>query len=69
MSTEIEARARLFDAIEGGSPFWTREIIERGAGPVVERLTSGGYDPVKFERIITRMRTISAEQILESIGD
>ena len=68
MSTEIEARARLFDAIEGGSPFWTREIIERGAAPVVERLTSGGYDPVKFERIITRMRTISAEQILESIG-
>ena len=52
VSTEIEARARLFDAIEGGSPFWTREIIERGAAPVVERLTSGVYDPVKFERIL-----------------
>ena len=68
MSTEIEARARLFDAIEGGSPFWSREISERGTRSVVERLSSGGYDPVKYERIISRIRTISAEQILESIG-
>ena len=60
MSTEIEARARLFDAIEGGSPFWSREIIERGARAVVERVSGGGYDPVKYELIITRIRTMSA---------
>ena len=68
MSTEIEARARLFDAIEGGSPFWSRQIIEFGASAVAEKIDSGGYDRVKYERIIARMRSISAEEILESIG-
>lgn len=68
MSIEIEARARLFDAIEGGSPFWSRQIIEFGAGAVAEKIDTGGYDRVKYERIITRMRSISAEQLLEKIG-
>jgi DNA processing protein len=68
VSIEIEARARLFDAIEGGSPFWSRQIIEFGAGAVAEKIDSGGYDRVKYERIITRMRSISAEQLLEKIG-
>lgn len=68
MSTEIEARARLFDAIEGGSTFWSRQIIEFGAIAVVEKISGGGYDRVKYERIITRMQSISAEQILETIG-
>jgi DNA protecting protein DprA len=68
VSTEIEARARLFDAIEGGSPFWSRQIIEFGAGAVAEKIDGGGYDRVKYERIITRMQSISAEQILETIG-
>jgi DNA processing protein len=68
VSTEIEARARLFDAIEGGSTFWSREITERGAQAVIERLTSEGYDSIKYERIITRIKSKSAEQILESIG-
>lgn len=68
MSIEIEARARLFDAIEGGSPFWSRQIIEFGACAVTEKIDSGGYDRVKYERIITRMRSISAEQLLEKIG-
>ncbi|CAB4822655.1 unannotated protein [freshwater metagenome] len=44
------------------------KIIERGARAVVERVCGGGYDPVKYERIITRIRTIRAEQILEKIG-
>jgi len=68
VSTEIEARARLFDAIEGGSPFWSRQIIEFGASAVAEKIDSGGYDRVKYERIIARMRSISAEEILENIG-
>ena len=68
MSTEIEARARLFDAIEGGSPFWSHQIIEFGASAVVEKISGGEYDRVKYERIITRMRSISAEEILETIG-
>lgn len=68
MSTEIEARARLFDAIEGGSPFWSRQIIDIGAVAVAEKISDGGYDPIKYERIITRMRTRSAEEILETIG-
>jgi DNA protecting protein DprA len=68
VSNEIEARARLFDAIEGGSPFWSRQIIEFGAGAVAEKIDNGGYDRVKYERIISRMRSISAEQLLETIG-
>lgn len=68
MSTEIEARARLFDAIEGGTSFWSREIIEFGASAVVEKITGGGYDRVKYERIISRMKAVSAEEILEKIG-
>jgi DNA processing protein len=68
VNIEIEARARLFDAIEGGSPFWSRQIIEFGASAVAEKIDSGGYDRVKYERIITRMRSISAEQLLETIG-
>ena len=68
MSTEIEARARLFDAIEGGSPFWSRQIIEIGARAVIERISSGGYDRVKYERVITRVRSTTGEEILERIG-
>ena len=68
MSTEIEARARLFDAIEGGSPFWSRQITEFGAGAVAEKIDGGGYDRVKYDRVITRMRSINAEQLLEIIG-
>jgi len=68
VSTEIEARARLFDAIEGGSPFWSRQITEFGAGAVAEKIDGGGYDRVKYDRVITRMRSISAEQLLEIIG-
>jgi len=68
VSTEIEARARLFDAIEGGSTFWSREIEASGARVVIERIIDGAYDPVKYERVISRVRTTSAEQILEKIG-
>jgi DNA protecting protein DprA len=68
VSTEIEARARLFDAIEGGSPFWSRQIIEIGARAVIERISSGGYDRVKYERVITRVRSTTGEEILEKIG-
>ena len=68
MSTEIEARARLFDAIEGGSTFWSREINEHGARAVVEKIIAKGYDPIKYERVITRVCSTSAEQILEKIG-
>ena len=68
MSTEIEARARLFDAIEGGSGFWSRQISELGASAVVEKISGGGYDRIKFERIISRLKAVSAEEILEKIG-
>ena len=69
MSTEIEARARLFDAIEGGSTFWSREIVSSGARAVIERIIGGAYDAVKYERVISKVRTTSAEQILEKIGE
>jgi len=69
VSTEIDARARLFDAIEGGSTFWSREIVSSGARVVIERIIGGAYDPIKYERVISKVRTTSAEQILEKIGE
>lgn len=62
-----DAIARLFDAIEGGSPFWSREIYSRGADLVADRILNKGYDPIKYEKVIKRFRSSSAEKVRESI--
>ena len=41
------ARAQLFAAIEGGSPYWSAQIIEFGALEVRDRLVNGGYSETK----------------------
>ena len=67
--SELIARARLFNAIEGGSTFWAREIFENGATYVLERALNGGYDPVKYARTIEKLNSSSADQLLQSISD
>lgn len=63
-----EARVILISAIEGGTPFWIREIEFQGPIAVVEKLRTGGYDPIKFEKIIRTVRAAKPSEILESIA-
>ena len=67
MNEEINSRIRLFDAIEGGSPFWSREIAEFGAFQVLNSLCDGIYDGEKFNRIITRLLSKSADELLHEV--
>jgi DNA processing protein len=67
--SERLARAQLFAAIEGGSPFWSAQITELGALKVRERLINGEYNEIKSsaKNIATRVTSTSGEQILEEI--
>jgi DNA protecting protein DprA len=67
MNEEINSRIRLFDAIEGGSPFWSREIAEFGALQVLNSLCEGIYDGDKFARIISRLFSKSADELLHEV--
>ena len=67
MNEEINSRIRLFDAIEGGSPFWSREIAEFGAFQVLNSLRDGIYDGEKFSRIISRLISKSADELLHEV--
>ena len=65
--TEIEARLLLFANIEGGHSFWSNQISDFGAVAVYEKLLSGGYDGVKFEKLVTNLRKSNCDQLQESI--
>ena len=67
MNEEINSRILLFDAIEGGSPFLSREIAEFGAFQVLNSLCDGIYDGEKFNRIITRLLSKSADELLHEV--
>ena len=64
---ELEARAILFSVIEGGQAFWSSEISTKGALAVYEKLLHGGYDPIKYEKLISSLRGISGDQVLSEI--
>jgi DNA protecting protein DprA len=66
--SELIARARLFDAIEGGSAFWAMEVFSNGASYVLNRALGGAYDPIKYARTIEKLKVNSADQLLESIS-
>ncbi len=53
---EYLARAALFSIIEGGHTFWCAEISTNGALFVYNKLLNGGYDPIKYEKLINTMR-------------
>ena len=64
---EMQARLALFSAIEGGHVFWSQEISSNGADFVYRKLSTGGYDPVKFAKTIERLRAAKVSEIATSI--
>jgi DNA processing protein len=65
---EAIARAALFNAIEGGHTFWSREIYSHGALYVYEKLLNNGYDRIKYEKLIAFLKLHSGEQVLEKVA-
>lgn len=61
------ARACLFSIIEGGHTFWCAEISTHGALAVYNKLLNGGYDPIKYEKLITNLRETNGDKILTEI--
>ncbi|MCX6448510.1 MAG: DNA-processing protein DprA [Actinobacteria bacterium] len=64
---ETDASLYLFANIEGGHVFWSNQVSELGPLLVYERLLSGKYDRVKYEKLITNLRATKLEEIKESI--
>lgn len=64
----LEARAVLFSCLEGGGEFWTREIEAHGPREVLEKILKGGYDAIRFEKTISRVRTTDPASVLSSIA-
>jgi DNA protecting protein DprA len=64
---ELSARAILFSVIEGGQSFWSSEISTKGAFAVYEKLLGGGYDSIKYEKLISSLRGINGDQVLSEI--
>ena len=61
------ARACLLSVIEGGHTFWCAEISTYGALAVYNKLLNGGYDPIKYEKLITNLRETNGDKILTEI--
>ncbi|MSX13763.1 MAG: DNA-protecting protein DprA [Actinobacteria bacterium] len=63
----MRARVLLFANIEGGVAFWANEIFNFGATSVLEKLKGGGYDPIKYEKLIKNVRAANPEEQYSSI--
>ena len=61
------ARACLFSIVEGGHTFWCAEISTHGALAVYNKLLNGGYDPIKYEKLITSLRETNGDRIMTEI--
>jgi DNA processing protein len=66
---DLIARAALLSAIEAGHKFWSQEIFKSGALEVHEKLIKGGYDHVKYEKLVSVIQSTSGEKILESVSN
>jgi DNA processing protein len=64
---ERDAALVLFANIEGGHIFWSNQVTELGPLAVYERLLSGKYDRVKFEKLITNLRLTKLDEVKESL--
>lgn len=64
---EYLARAALFSIIEGGHTFWCAEISTNGALFVYNKLLNGGYDPIKYEKLINTLRATNGDKVLSEI--
>ena len=61
------ARALLFSVIEGGHTFWCAEISTHSALTVYNKLLNGGYDSIKYEKLINALRAANSDKILSDI--
>jgi DNA protecting protein DprA len=57
----------LFSIIEGGHTFWCAEISTNGALFVYDKLLNGGYDPIKYEKLINTLRATNGDTVLSEI--
>ena len=70
-ASEQQARLALFSVIEGGQIYWSNEVRALGAVEVYERLIGDIYDPVKFRKLIERVKSVETEKLeglLERVG-
>jgi len=65
---ELLARAALFSAVEGGHTFWSQEIFAMGALPVYQKLLNGGYDSIKYEKLISEIKEATGDQVIERVA-
>ncbi len=61
------ARVALLSNIEGGHTFWSAEISTHSALTVYNKLLNGGYDPIKYEKLISNLRLTNADKLLSEI--
>ena len=64
---ELLARAALLSNIEGGHTFWSAEISTHSPLTVYNKLLNGGYDPIKYEKLISNLRLTNADMLLSEI--
>lgn len=69
MNSELLAIGELFAAIEGGSEFWSNEVITKGAEVVRDDLLADRYSPNKNSaaKIAARLRTLKGAEVLAEI--
>ena len=70
MNEDEKSRLMLLATIEGNSKFWTREVAEKGAPEVLDRLIKNGYSPNSHsaEKIARHLSRISLNQIQDSMN-
>ena len=64
------ARLRLFQAIDGGSPFWTEEFANYGGDELITRILAGKYDASKRSsaRIKSELLKNQHDGLIKEIG-
>jgi len=69
LNEELLATYELFAAIEGGSDFWSNEILNKGAIAVRDDLISDRYSPNKNSsgKIAERLKTLSGEKVADEV--
>ncbi len=65
--SEHQARLALFSVIEGGQVYWSNQIREFGSQDVYGRLLDETYDPVKFRKLIDRLKAVDLGLLEEQI--
>jgi DNA protecting protein DprA len=65
--SEHQARLALFSVIEGGQIYWSNQIREFGSQDVYGRLLDETYDPVKFRKLIDRLKAVDLGLLEEQI--